>query len=81
LDIDSKELEEYVRATIEGIKKGIPKGFYLSESIKFELAVVNVKKGEGGLKILVVDASGKYEKETMSKISFEIRMRFDLKHA
>jgi hypothetical protein len=36
------------------------------------VAVVRAKKGEGGLKLLVVDASGKFGKKTVSTIKFKI---------
>jgi len=48
------------------------KKYKLSGCIEFEVAVVNVKKGEGGLKLFVVDASGKLGKENVSKIKFKI---------
>lgn len=70
--IDSEELEELIRSTIASIEKGKGKNYRLSGNIEFEVAVVNVKKAKGGVKLLVVDASGKYRKETISKIKFQI---------
>lgn len=71
--IDSEELKNFVSSTIDSIEEGLKgKNYRLSGSIEFEVAVVNVKKGEGGLKLFVVDASGKYGKENISKIRFKI---------
>jgi hypothetical protein len=52
--------------------KGKDKKYYLSTGVEFEVAVVNIKKGEGGFKLFVVDASGEYGKESVSKIRFKV---------
>jgi len=71
--IDSEELKNFVSSTVESIEEGLKgKKYHLSGCIEFELAIVNVKKGEGGLRLFVVDASGKYGKEDVSKIRFKI---------
>lgn len=75
LKIDSEELKELVSSTITSIEEGVKdkeNEYQLVGSIEFNLAVVNVKKAQGGIRLLVVDASGKYGKETISKIKFEI---------
>jgi hypothetical protein len=72
--IEGEELRSYVNSTIESIEEGLKgKKYRLSGCIEFEIAVVNVKKGEGGLRLFVVDASGKYEKENVSKIRFKVQ--------
>jgi len=74
--IDSEELKELVSSTISSIEEGMEnkKGKYLIDgSIEFEVAVVNVKKGEGGIKLLVVNVGGKINKENISKIKFKIK--------
>ena len=70
--IESKELKDLVKSTIEGIEKGLKKGYSLQGDIEFDVAVVNVKRAEGGLKLLVVGVSGKYDKENISKIRFKV---------
>lgn len=71
--IDSEELKDFVSSTIDNIEEGLKgRKYRLSGSIEFEVAVVNVKKKEGGLKLFVVDASGKFSKEGLSKIKFRI---------
>lgn len=69
---ENVELEKFVRSTIESIKKGTPDGFKLDGAIEFEIAVVTVKEAKGGFKLFVVNASGKYDKEAISKIKFKI---------
>jgi len=71
--IDSEELKNFVSSTVESIEEGLKgKKYNLSGCIEFEVAVVNIKKAEGGFKLFVVDASGKYGKEDVSKIRFKI---------
>jgi len=77
VNIDSKELTDLVSSTIDNIEESLKDRKYrLSKSIDFEVAVVNLKKAEGGLKLLVVGASGKYAKENITKIKFQIEKDF-----
>lgn len=76
--IDSEELEELIKSTIASIEKGKGKDYRLIGNIEFEVAVVNVRKGKGGVRLLVVDASGKYGKETASKIKFKISKKREI---
>ena len=67
------ELDKFVKSTIESIRKGTEdSGMVLNGNIGFELAVVKLKEGEGGVKVYVVDAGASYRKEEISKITFEI---------
>jgi len=67
------ELDKFIESTIESIRKGTEySGVVLNGNIQFELAVVKLKEGEGGLKVYVVDAGASYRKEEISKITFEI---------
>ena len=70
--VDSEEVEKVVQSTIKGIKSGLEEGFEIKGNIKFELAVMTVKEGEGGIKILIADAGAKASKEALSKITFEV---------
>ena len=72
MQIESKELSDFIRSTIESIENGLKEGYTLSSDIEFELAVVNTKKGKGGLKLFVVNASADIGKESVSKIKFKI---------
>jgi hypothetical protein len=69
----SEELQEFIHSTIESVKKGTPEPYYLHSDIDFEIAVISVKEAKGGFKLLVVDASGKYDKEATTRIKFSIR--------
>jgi len=69
----SEDLKEIVSTTIESIKEGMKgKGVGLGGPIEFEIAVVKTKKGKGGFRFLIAEASGDYGKENISKISFKI---------
>lgn len=70
---DEKELADFIKATLQGIKGGIAgENVFLTEPIKFNLAVTKIKEGGGGVKIHVVDAGGKFKAEEISKIEFII---------
>jgi hypothetical protein len=67
------ELDMCVKSTIESILKGTKdSGMVLKGNIEFELAVVKLKEGEGGLKLCVANAGLNYSKEEISKITFEV---------
>ena len=73
VDIDSKELKDLVSSTINDVEAGMKgKKYRLKDAIEFEVAVVNLKKAEGGIKLHVVGASGKHGKENVTKIKFKI---------
>lgn len=70
---NEKEIAEFVKAVLQGIKDGISgQNVILTEPIKFNLAVTKIKEVGGGVKIHVVDAGGKYKAEEMTKIEFEV---------
>lgn len=74
--IESQELKEYIKATITAIdaatkEAGSPNYNRAPAKIAFKLAIVNAKKAEGGIKLWVVNAGGKYAKEEISKLEFE----------
>jgi hypothetical protein len=48
------------------------KGHHLSGCIEFEVAVVRLENKQGGIKLFVVDASGKYASENITKIKFKV---------
>jgi hypothetical protein len=72
-NIESKELTDLITTTIDSIQNGTKdKGHHLKGSILFDVAVVNLEKAEGGLRLYVVKAEGKYASECITKIRFEI---------
>ncbi len=71
LAIGSTELTEFITAVSEGITKGQKQGILeLLTPIEFEISVAIKKEGKGGVNITLIEAGGKYEKESVSKIKF-----------
>lgn len=79
-EFDSQEIEDYIKSILQGIEKGTLKEkgslweYPLSGEIEFELAVVT-EKGEGGLKLSMVDAKGGTSKKNVSKIKFKVKQQ------
>lgn len=69
---DNKELEDFVRCACVGIQKGVTEGLELKFPVEFEVAVVLQKGADKELKLLLVDASGNYDKQKISRIKFKI---------
>jgi len=79
MKIESDELRDFVSSTIDSIENGLEgKKYRLTGSIEFEVAVVSLKKGKGGVKLLVVDASGEFGKENIPKIKFKIKKKREI---
>ena len=74
MKIDSKELKDFIRSTLNSIRDGIGNDdFHLDGPVKFSLAVISTSERGGGLKIYVTNASGKYKKEQISKLEFRVK--------
>lgn len=74
MDIESKELKEYIKSSINAIKDGVEgTGFEINKPIEFNLAVINTAEGGGGLKIFIAKAEGKLKSEEISHIKFEVQ--------
>ena len=70
--VESSELQEYIKSSIEAIRKGVEgTGFRITKPIEFNIAVTNTTEGSGGLKIYVARAEGKLKSEEISHIKFE----------
>lgn len=74
MKIESKELQDFIHATLTAIKGGLAehKDFTVDGPVAFSLAVVNTQEKGGGIKIYVTNASGKFKKEQVSKLEFKI---------
>lgn len=71
--IENKELSELVKTTIEGIETGLQKtGYGITGDIEFNVAVVNMEKVGGGIKLFVVRLAGDQGKENVTKIKFKV---------
>lgn len=80
MDFDSKELEAYVKSVITAVDNSKHRDMVLKSDIEFELSVLTSKEAEGGIKILIANAGGKYEKEAVSKIKFSIGYKLPASH-
>lgn len=72
MEYESKDVEDFIRNTINSIKKGVGEDNRISGDIKFELAIVKTQKVEGKFKIFVVDAEGRYSKEKITVVTFKV---------
>ena len=69
----NEELRDLVSTTIESVKEGLKgKNCGVVGQMEFEIAVIKTKEAKGGFRFLIVDASGKYAKEKISKIKFNV---------
>jgi hypothetical protein len=68
--IDGEELTTYIKSVLDTLSKVNSENFRLEYPVEFELSIINTKKKGGGIKIFVVDAHKKTEKEAISKIKF-----------
>ena len=69
----SEDLKQIVKSAVASINAGLegsPCG--VAGTIDFEVAVVSSKEAKSGFKFVILDASAKYAKENISKISFKI---------
>jgi len=69
---NNNELEDFVRSVCVSIQKGVTEGLELKFPVEFEVAVVIQKGTNKELKVLLVDASGNYAKQKISRIKFKI---------
>ena len=74
MKIDSKELQDFIDATLNALKHGVREHaeFHIDGPISFSLAVVNKQEKGGAIRIYVTNASGKFNKEHISKLEFKI---------
>ena len=69
----SEDLKEIVSSTLSSISEGLKdKNCQLLGEIEFELAIIKKGDMKGGLKFIIADASGKYSKESVSRIKFKV---------
>jgi len=82
MKIDSKELTDYITSVLEGIHSSqnpILKDYIASQGVMFDLKVIHKKGAKGGLKILIANAEGEYEREVVSRITFTMQHRDAMK--
>ncbi len=72
MKIEGKEIEEFVYTAVQSIKAGLDKAdAKITGKLHFELGVVTTSSAQGGLRILVADASGKLSEKFTTKIVFD----------
>jgi len=82
MKIDSKELSDYVVSVLNAVSSSQDatiKKFTLSQGVTFDLKVVHKKGAKGGLRILIANAEGDYEKEVVSRITFTMQHKEAMK--
>ena len=78
MEVEGKEIEDYLRAFVESVHKGVNsvvvdgRKQVVMGPIEFELAVTNTSHKKGGVKILIADAKGDFRKEQVSKAKFKV---------
>jgi hypothetical protein len=71
-------IESFVRESIKGIKKGLPKNFAFNENIEFEISVTATENANGGIDIKVFSGKMEGKSEVVQKIKFSV---YDTKQA
>jgi hypothetical protein len=73
--IQSKQIEEYIKSTLDSIKQGVHADGIskIDGSIVFDIAVTNLKEGEGNIKVYVVGLEGKSRSEVITRIYFKVK--------
>ena len=82
MKIDSKELTDYVVSVLDAVnssQNATMENFNLSQGVTFDLKVVHKKGAKGGLRILIANAEGEYEKEIVSRITFTMQHKEAMK--
>ena len=70
---NSQEIKEIVSSTLSSLAEGLEdKNCMMIGSVEFELAVIRVGDMEGGFKLILANASGKYSEKRISKIKFSV---------
>jgi hypothetical protein len=67
-----EDLSKYIRTVMENIDNGIPRSHTLHGNVKFEVALKKNSQAEGAFRVEVVEIGGKYSREELSKVTFEI---------
>lgn len=74
MKIESEELESYIGSSLTAINRAVTKaGFSIAKNIEFNLAIINSRSGEAGLKIYVAKAGARLKSEEISHLKFEVR--------
>lgn len=73
MEIESKEITDFINAVKDGIAKSQADGtFELMSNVDFELSVVAKKQGEGKVNIVIAGIGAESEKQSISRIRFSM---------
>ena len=66
------ELKDFIKSVLDAISQSVTGDYHLSHDIELEVAVIKKSRGKAGFNVFVVDAEGKYSKESISRIKIKI---------
>ena len=66
------EITEFVKQTIKDIEMALPKGYEISDDIRFEINVTKANNSGGKMDIKIVSADNKVSESIVHKIQFEV---------
>lgn len=73
---DESELSNFVKDVMDSLQSAENNtNAIIYPKIDFEVAVTTIKEAGGKFKLIVAEAGGKYEKETLSKVKFTVVKR------
>ncbi len=81
MEINSKEIKEYISSSLIAIKEGLQGGGgSIVGPVEFDLAVTNIKEKGGGIKIYVTEAKGKLKSEEVNRIKMKVGLNRENKN-
>ena len=72
VEVDSKEISQYMKSVLKGIEGGLSAGYFVSSGVSFDIGLKNISTKNGGVRITVVGIGGETKKESDARVSFEV---------
>ncbi len=66
------EITEFVKQTIKDIEMALPKGYEISDDIRFEINVTKANNSGGKMDIKILSADNRVSDSIVHKIQFEV---------
>ncbi len=70
---DKSELYSFIEKSLEDIFHAAEQSRSEVGPVEFSLAVTEIKEAGGGIKLIVADATGKYQRQKITTLRFTIR--------
>ena len=71
--VNSQEIKEIVSSTLNSLAEGLEnKDSMIAGFVEFELSIIKEGNMKGGFKLILAEASGKYDEKRISKIKFSV---------